>query len=81
MTTQPIGSARLVTQRVHTQPAGRYAIAIPLTAENGTPLYDVYFSDSQRTETHVRRKNLQRLKAAGYTVVVEAVPNQPEHTL
>jgi hypothetical protein len=73
------GSAGLVINRVHARPSGRFAIAVHKTGKGSKSRYNVFYSDSQSTDTNVSQAYLQRLKKQGYTVVAAETPAQHEH--
>ena len=81
MTTEVRGSAKLVMGRVKSTVGGRFAVAVPRAGEHGGGLYNVYYSDSQSTDTNVPYKNLTRLKRRGYAVIVTETATRPEHFL
>ena len=57
-----IGSARFVANRIRSRVAGRFAIAISKTDHRGRRIYDVYYSDSQKTDSYVPHTLLERVK-------------------
>jgi hypothetical protein len=81
MTAEVRGSAKLVLNRVTSTVSGRFAVAVPRAGEHGAGLYNVYYSDSQSTDTNVPYKNLARLKRRGYAVIVTETVTRAEHIL
>jgi hypothetical protein len=81
MTDEVTGSARLVLGRVHNRVNGRFAVAIRKDGEGASAHYNVFYSDLQKTDTHVSHKQLQLLKREGYHVIISETTGEREHEI
>jgi hypothetical protein len=78
MTDEVTGSARLVLGKIHDRVNGRFAVAIRKDGEETSGHYNVFYSDLQKTDTHVSHQFLQKLKRQGYHVVITETPMERE---
>ena len=78
MTDDVKGSARLVLGRVHNRGEGRFAVAVRKDGDETSGHYNVFYSDLQKTDTHVSYRFLQKLKQQGYRVVITETTSEKE---
>jgi hypothetical protein len=81
MTDEVTGSARFVLGRLHNRVNGRFVVAIRKDGEGTSAHYDVFYSDLQKTDTHLTHRDLQRLKREGYHVVISETCKEREREI